>query len=299
MDVLLVDDSRVMRQLVRRTLRHAGYEFGTVEEAGDGVEALAKLSGFRPSFILSDWNMPNMTGIELLKELRAKGDQTPLAFVTSESTNDMRVLAETHGAMFLLSKPFTPENVRHKLDLAGFEPTGSLARNMGSHTAASTFDANSLSALVSNLVDARVEMKPGPKFSPTGKPVACARWVDHNDELVYAGFAELALAASFGARLGLRPASAVTQMLESKTIEASLVADIREVFNVISRAFNDAGSVHVRLEEIYVPPDPAPRDALRMQRKAEGRLDLMVQVPGFGSGRLTIVSMASDLIVRS
>ncbi|MBA3782391.1 MAG: response regulator, partial [Nocardioides sp.] len=108
MKVLIADDSRVMRQIVLRTLRQAGLGHHDFVEAEDGVDALAKVASERPDMVLSDWNMPNMTGIELLRELRAGGNAVPFGFVTSEGSPEMRDLAQKAGAMFVIAKPFTP-----------------------------------------------------------------------------------------------------------------------------------------------------------------------------------------------
>ena len=115
MDIMLVDDSRVMRQLVRRTLRQAGYDLGQVVEAENGKDAMTKLGSFRPQLVLSDWNMPEMNGIELLQKLRTEGNAVKFGFVTTEGTPEMRKLAMDSGALFLIAKPFTPETFQQVL----------------------------------------------------------------------------------------------------------------------------------------------------------------------------------------
>ena len=109
MHILVVDDSRAMRMIVIRTLRQAGFEGHQISEAADGREAFEAVKDTRPDLVLSDWNMPNMTGIELLSALRRSGDETPFGFVTSEGSPDMRARASAGGALFLIAKPFTPE----------------------------------------------------------------------------------------------------------------------------------------------------------------------------------------------
>ena len=115
MKILIADDSRVMRQIVTRTLRQAGFEGHDLVEAADGQEAFEKAVAEKPDFVLSDWNMPHMTGVEVLKQLRANGNQVPFGFVTSEGTEEMRKQAEDAGALFLITKPFTEETFREKL----------------------------------------------------------------------------------------------------------------------------------------------------------------------------------------
>ena len=115
MKILVADDSRVMRQIVVRTLRQAGFGGHDIVEAADGAEGLSMVTAERPDLVLSDWNMPNMTGIEFLRALRGSGDQTPFGFVTSEGSDEMRGLASSAGAMFLIAKPFTAETFEDAL----------------------------------------------------------------------------------------------------------------------------------------------------------------------------------------
>ena len=116
MKILVTDDSRVMRQIVIRTLRQAGYDDHDIIQAEDGAECLAMVGTERPDLVLSDWNMPNMTGIECLEALRASGSQVPFGFVTSEGSPEMRDKAANAGALFLIAKPFTEDTFRDALD---------------------------------------------------------------------------------------------------------------------------------------------------------------------------------------
>ena len=112
---LVADDSRVMRQIVIRTLRQAGYDWD-VREAADGAQALEAIRADEPDVVLSDWNMPEMTGIALLRRLRQEGVGTPFGCGTSEGSPEMREKAEAAGALFLIAKPFTPEAFREVID---------------------------------------------------------------------------------------------------------------------------------------------------------------------------------------
>ena len=115
MKILIVDDSTAMRMIVRKTLRVAGFEGHEYTECDDGAKALAAIKGSTPDLVLSDWNMPNMTGIELLETLNKDGIEIKFGFVTTEATPEMRARATTAGAKFLISKPFTPESFKEAL----------------------------------------------------------------------------------------------------------------------------------------------------------------------------------------
>jgi two-component system chemotaxis response regulator CheY len=116
MKILVADDSRVMRSIVVRTLRQAGYDDHDVIQAADGAEALDMVIDESPDLVLSDWNMPQMNGIDLLNQLRANGIGVPFGFVTSEGSPQMRELAEAAGALFLIAKPFSSESFRDALE---------------------------------------------------------------------------------------------------------------------------------------------------------------------------------------
>jgi two-component system chemotaxis response regulator CheY len=115
MDILLVDDSRTMRMIIQRAIRQAGYRSITVGEAENGAQALEKLKGEKPLLILSDWNMPEMSGIDFLKQVRAAQNDVPFGFITSETSPGIKEIAMESGATFLISKPFSPEDVQEAL----------------------------------------------------------------------------------------------------------------------------------------------------------------------------------------
>lgn len=115
MKLLIVDDSKAMRMIVRKTLRQAGYGAAEVTEATNGKEAFDALQTAGVDLVLSDWNMPEMSGIDLLAKLNADGPKVKFGFVTSEGTVEMRERARQNGALFLIAKPFTVESFQEAL----------------------------------------------------------------------------------------------------------------------------------------------------------------------------------------
>jgi two-component system chemotaxis response regulator CheY len=115
MKILVVDDFSTMRRIVRNLLKELG--FANVHEAEDGVEALNKLrSENNFDFVVSDWNMPNMTGIELLKVIRADAalKHLPLLMVTAEAKRENIIEAAQAGASGYVVKPFTAATLEKK-----------------------------------------------------------------------------------------------------------------------------------------------------------------------------------------
>jgi two-component system chemotaxis response regulator CheY len=115
MKFLVVDDFSTMRRIVRNLLKELG--FTNVQEAEDGVDALQKLGDGNFDFVVSDWNMPNMTGIELLRKIRSEPalKHLPVLMVTAEAKRDNIIEAAQAGASGYIVKPFTAATLDEKL----------------------------------------------------------------------------------------------------------------------------------------------------------------------------------------
>jgi two-component system chemotaxis response regulator CheY len=115
MKFLVVDDFSTMRRIVRNLLKELG--FSNVYEAEDGVDALKKLRADKFDFVVSDWNMPNMTGIELLREIRKDEalKHLPVLMVTAEAKKENIIEAAQAGASGYVVKPFTSVTLDEKL----------------------------------------------------------------------------------------------------------------------------------------------------------------------------------------
>lgn len=114
-NVLIVDDSSTMRKIITRSLRQAGLAVDNVLEAGDGFEGLSVLEGNSVDLILSDINMPNMDGLEFIREVRSRGIKTPVFMITTEGGEDTIGEAISRGASGAIRKPFTPEQLQERL----------------------------------------------------------------------------------------------------------------------------------------------------------------------------------------
>jgi two-component system chemotaxis response regulator CheY len=116
MKVLVVDDFSTMRRIVKNILRQLG--FSNIEEAEDGNGALVKLRGDKYGLVVTDWNMPNMTGLDLVKAIRSDGSikDIPVLMVTAEAKKENVVEAIQAGVNNYIVKPFTAETLKEKLD---------------------------------------------------------------------------------------------------------------------------------------------------------------------------------------
>ena len=117
LDVLIVDHSAAIRKILQRVLRQAGIPLGTVFEAGDGLEALETLKQQSVGLILSDVNMPNMDGLELLRKVKAHQAwrNVPVVMVSTEGSQAKVREAVELGAAGYVRKPFTADQIKEKL----------------------------------------------------------------------------------------------------------------------------------------------------------------------------------------
>ena len=115
MNILVVDDYKTMLRILRNLLRQLN--FSNVEDATDGNEALKKLRGCSIDLIISDWNMEPMTGIELLREVRADGKlkHIPFIMITAESKSENVIAAKEAGVSNYIVKPFNAETLKSKM----------------------------------------------------------------------------------------------------------------------------------------------------------------------------------------
>lgn len=116
MKILTVDDFSTMRRIIRNMLRQLGYN--NIFEAEDGVTALDLLQREKVDFVISDWNMPNMSGLELLKAIRSDDNlkTIPVLMVTAEALKENVVEAVKAGVNNYVVKPFTAETLKEKID---------------------------------------------------------------------------------------------------------------------------------------------------------------------------------------
>ncbi len=116
-DILVVDDSAAIRKILQRVLRQTGMAIKDIHEAGDGQEALELLKSKSVSLVLTDINMPNMDGLQLLAALKGSGDwkNIPVVMITTEGGEARVAEAVKLGAVGYVRKPFTADQIKEKL----------------------------------------------------------------------------------------------------------------------------------------------------------------------------------------
>src|SRR5271154_845251 len=127
LDVLIVDDSAAIRKILQRVLRQIDLNLGQIDEAGDGAEAVEILKNRTFGLILSEINMPQMDGLQLLARIRGMAHlkNVPVIMITTERGQEKVTRAVQLGATGYVRKPFTADQIKEKLAGLLFQPAGS------------------------------------------------------------------------------------------------------------------------------------------------------------------------------
>jgi len=285
MRILVVDDSRTMRMLVIRTLRQAGYGEHDIVEAGDGVEALETMARMSVDIVLCDWNMPRMSGIELLKAMRGAGDLRLFGFITTESSPSVRGQAEHEGASFVISKPFDVETFQAVF--GGVDPSHATIVHEGLPT------PGDLADLLRHLVGTTAEVTATPR-QPVAVQTAAVGWsyVFPNGSVAAAGAVDLRAALGLGTAFGMMPVTRMREAAEANTLPEDLLVNLHEVLNVLVGLYSRMSDLRIALGEVTRGIADG-SDIARILAQPNGRLDVAISLPGYGGGFLSLVYVRS------
>ncbi|MCW8875801.1 MAG: response regulator [Kangiellaceae bacterium] len=285
MKFLIVDDSKAMQKVVMKTMHKAGYQDHQYEFADNGLEAYELIKSWGPDLVLSDWHMPQMDGMALLKKIQSEQLNVRIGLVTTERSESSIKEALNAGALFLVSKPFTPEQLAEAVmdaveikdeqpDKFNFPSLNKTTEILGALIPQPLFAAECPAVLNFNY-----PFIVGLYSSPNGKARALCV-VDH------------LLSCFMGAALSESDADLAYDAIGTLTIPSEIYDNVMEVLNVISAMFYDPDSqqdlslrtghlvnVHVnKLENIIHGPHMK-------------RMDLLIDVPEYGSGKMSLFAL--------
>jgi two-component system chemotaxis response regulator CheY len=230
MAILVVDDSRAMRMIVLRELRKGGWDSVGTLEADNGRAALDVVRSEKVDLILSDWNMPDMTGIEFLCELRRDGSKLPFGFVTSESSGEIRRRALESGADFVVVKPFQGDDLCREVAVL-----------LGGN-------------ILAGLLGREVECYEGPPPAKD-KVRAVARYCDASSGRSVFLVAEMTAAVAMGAALSRIPGRQAEEWSGARAMPDAIQQNFYEVANVLTKVAAPAEAGHFSLQEVMIVVD--------------------------------------------
>jgi two-component system, chemotaxis family, chemotaxis protein CheY len=279
MRILVVDDSRTMRLLVTRALRQAGFGDHPTVEAGNGIDAVDIIESKAVDLVLCDWNIPGLSGIEVLQRVRGAGNQIPFGFITSEGGDAVRDLAYREGAQFVMHKPFTAEMFSAVLGGVGQAPQG-----MDHH---GRLSVDGVRQVLEELLVPGVEVQGAPGAAADMLTTSLAWTYQSNaGEPLAVVSVELALAVALAAGFGLLPTSAASDAFAAGRLSPELLANLAEVANVLVAFYGSRTGRHLAFSAVIATADElAPAAAALLRR--DDCLHLVIGVHGYGGGRMS------------
>lgn len=297
MTILIVDDSRAMRTIIKRTFREMDLGDATYLEASNGREALATVLESEPELIISDYNMPEMNGLEFLGALQQSNSKSRLGFVTSEANAEFRSKAQEIGAAFVITKPFTAADLCKSIDPVlrtwGIRVSGADQQPQARTTVTTNglCQPNQAATILASIITRKeVEVKPAPPMPlPPSTAHVVAEYLEDN-KICACAICDISFAAYAGSAVMMIPPYAAIEAAKTRVLEPNMWDDLLEVFNVTSRMFGRSDQSALRLGRAYRPGETRSPELTTLLKTPSRRLDLRVTIDTYGDGLLTLAT---------
>ncbi len=307
MRILIVDDSRAMQTIVRRGIEQLGYDQLELKKASNGKEALDIIRVWEPDLVISDWHMPEMTGLELLELLQKEmlGTKIKMGLVTTESAEKKLQQALNAGAQFIVQKPFDTKTL-HEAVLpiiqGSADAESTLHQHMedkhNPHKTSCAYDhiiLPTLSTLThtikqSSTIDIDISQCGAIQLEKASFPYVLGLYGDKQKKSVHAiAIADINAACLLGILLGNSEEDMHIALAE-KVIPRSMMENCQYLFKRIENLLYHAGDdEHLRLRSTNLMRKHNPHVEKLLEKHANDRLDVKVHIANIGTGYLSFI----------
>jgi len=306
MKFLIVDDSQAMQTIVRRQLEKAGYHGVEFKTAYDGEEALDTIRNWEPDLVISDWHMPQMTGIELLKEIQAQMLNINVGLVTTETSSARVSEALEAGALFVIHKPFETSELDAAIlpILQSSDKSEAVLKKRSSHLA----QANKPQTGQINLPQiSEIEaVLNGVLINPVGLdtceyeginydylPYILALFADEKTAIIKAVcILDGRAAAIIGGGFSGEKEKTIQTMIKNHTLPDELLSYNKRLINLICTQFSNAGTNKLKVKSVNLIPKPFERLEKIAESSSATRIDFTVKGLGSLSGHGILMTVA-------
>ena len=297
MRILIVDDSKAMQTIVRKTLVSAGYVDHEFQYAINGVEALELIRKWLPDIVLSDWHMPEMSGLELLKSIKSEGLKVKVGLVTTERSRQRVKEARDAGALFIVSKPFNAQTLHEAVEEAlaeedSIEDQADQSRPQDDITLPSTKSIerviNSFSRHKASIVrtdDTHLDYEAVPFLTGLYEDPDSGRTVG-------AVIMDVAAACYIGASMRDIDVDEAVVSVDNNHIPNAIFDNAKSLINLMSTLFHDKKrEVDFDVKAIHLVAEP--KGKLRsLVEKARGQKHYLdIHVESYGQGKMLLLSL--------
>jgi len=303
MKFLIVDDSPAMQTIIRRSLEKAGYKDNDFKMAADGVQALEFIRDWEPDLVISDWHMPNMTGIELLKEIQTQMLNLKVGLITTETDPKCIVEAKEAGALFVLHKPFElAEFQRTILPIVQGSVEGEDLLNSYDSTEDKTqYDLQlpslpSLNKILDGFTIKDIDIKKvTPKEIDYSKlPYVMALFNDHEQDTIKAiCIMDINAAVILGCAFDNESGDVFKKTLKSKSLNKKHLDNNKRLLKMVSALFyNPVNQQNLDLKSVHTIAKPFDRLDKLGGTSADKRIDISLSAKDYGEGQMILMAVA-------
>ena len=300
MKILIVDDSHAMQTIVRRGIEQLGYDEMEMRSASDGKEALDLIRKWEPDLVLSDWHMPEMTGIELLKSLNRQMLSTQIGFVTTETSEKRKQEAISAGAKFFVQKPFNYKTLHEAvlpLLQGSAEAEKALEEEQAPEEESAVVKLPDLDAFENILThfsksELLVDTTEPMALKDYHFPCLLGLFEDLDSEAICAvAIMDLPATCIIGACVTSIPENRVREAIENKAIPKAILANCNKIIEAMSISlYNEKTMKPLKLRSINIMRRQAESIQKLLAKPENERIDLEVAVQGYGNGNFSMIT---------
>ncbi len=302
MKILIVDDSKAMQHIVKRGLEKLGYDDLEIVLASSGMDALKLAKEWQPTLILSDWHMPEMTGIELMHELSTAMLDIDIGFVTTESSPERIKEATDAGALFVVSKPFDTETL-HNAVLPVLQRTGAKNSSLDieNEVRPNKLDnveivmpkSESLQKALKLLTVKEISLSEKDIDDPNANWLPCVIGLfgfDNEKNIKVVVVFDILAAMILGANSDSISKSMIGSAIKDKVIPKDVIANCERALNMISLVVNrEVASRELTMISMSTLTTNIDKLAVLVSRKGVTRIDYNVSNTDYDDGRIIIL----------
>jgi len=301
MKILVVDDSLAMQAIVRRGLEKFGYRTLDIRQSSGAIDALDIIDEWKPEIVLSDWHMPEVSGLDLLKEIVKRELPIQTGFVTTVNDEDLIAQAIDCGACFVLSKPFEDEQL-HKAILPLVQGASESERLLNDETDEVTASSDlvlpklsQLEKVIHRFLSDKVYLKQASvqSFSVEKKiPTVLALFEDVESQKIRAlAIIELYAACVLGGIKSDMPKNKIMKMIQDKMLTKKMLDSCESVMSDCAFAFLDRKTrKNLRLKSVSFTSQSFPKLEILFQKPPSQRIDIQCDSDGYETSYITVLS---------
>ncbi|MGF1752185.1 response regulator [Vibrio makurazakiensis] len=296
MKILIVDDSKATLEIVRRALENFGYRRLSIEKTDNAFEALEKIEHWQPEIVLTDWHMPDMSGLELVEAVSDKFPAIKIAMVTTVDDEEQIALAHSAGASFVLSKPFDDEDLHQKLLplVQGAEDNQfELEQIVEVQQELALPKLSQFEKLLKKVVHEDIELHNirQQEFDETKLPFLMAIYGDGETQKPRAvAILDIYAVCVFSSENPDISEEELQKTIHNKVISKAIFETCQQTLDKSALAFLDSNSrKSLRLKNTSFVPSAFDKLKVLFAKPADKRVDFSCQLKGMAQGKVTIV----------